>query len=113
MVLGLLFKNFNASFLVGWAFNVAASANLPALLMALFWKRATKQGVAAAIMVGLCSSLAWVLLSKEAFEKVYGLPGSGALMPFSQPAVVTIPLGAIAGIVVSYLTTPRSDRPLR
>ena len=112
MALGLLFKNFNASFLVGWAFNVAASANLPALLMALFWKRATKQGVAAAIMVGLASSLAWVLLSKEAFEKVYGLPGTDALMPFSQPAVVTVPLGAIAGIVVSLLTTPqKKTRP--
>ena len=112
MALGLLFKNFNASFLVGWAFNVAASANLPALLMALFWKRATKQGVAAAIMVGLASSLAWVLLSKEAFEKVYGLPGTDALMPFSQPAVVTVPLGAIAGIVVSLLTAPqKKTRP--
>jgi cation/acetate symporter len=104
MALGLLFKDLNASFLVGWAFNVAASANLPALLMALFWKRATKQGVAAAIMVGLASSLAWVLLSKDAFEKVYGLPGSGALVPFSQPALVTIPLGALAGVVVSWLT---------
>jgi cation/acetate symporter len=112
MALGLLFKNFNASFLVGWAFNVAASANLPALLMALFWKRATKQGVTAAIMVGLASSLAWVLLSKEAFEKVYGLPGTDALMPFSQPAVVTVPLGALAGVVVSLLTTPqKKTRP--
>jgi cation/acetate symporter len=112
MALGLLFKNFNASFLVGWAFNVAASANLPALLMALFWKRATKQGVAAAIMVGLASSLAWVLLSKEAFEKVYGLPGADALMPFSQPAVVTVPLGALAGVVVSLLTAPqKKTRP--
>jgi cation/acetate symporter len=112
MALGLLFKDFNASFLVGWAFNVAASANLPALLMALFWKRATKQGVTAAIMVGLASSLAWVLLSKEAFEKVYGLPGTDALMPFSQPAVVTVPLGALAGVVVSLLTTPqKKTRP--
>src|SRR4029453_18755257 len=36
IVLGILFKNFNVSFLVGWAFNVAASANLPALVMLLF-----------------------------------------------------------------------------
>src|SRR3712207_8072552 len=33
MVLGIVFEKFNASFLVGWAFNVAASANLPALVM--------------------------------------------------------------------------------
>jgi cation/acetate symporter len=109
MALGLLFKDLNASFLVGWAFNVAASANLPALLMALFWRRATRQGVATAIMVGLCSSLAWVLLSKDAFEKVYGLPGADALVPFSQPALVTIPLSAIAGVVVS-LATGRGTR---
>jgi hypothetical protein len=31
-------------------------------------------------------------------------------MPFSQPAVVTVPLGAIAGIVVSLLTTPQPSR---
>jgi cation/acetate symporter len=104
MALGLLFKDLNASFLVGWAFNVAASANLPALLMALFWKRATWQGVVAAIVVGLASSLAWVLLSKDAFEKVYGLPGADALVPFSQPALVTIPLGALAGVVASWMT---------
>ncbi len=110
MVLGLLFKDLNASFLVGWAFNVAASANLPALLMALFWKRATKQGIATAIMVGLVSSLAWVLLSKDAFEKVYGLPPTDALVPFSQPALVTIPLGALAGVIVSLLTRPRETR---
>ena len=30
MALGILFKNFNVSFLVGWAFHIAASANLPA-----------------------------------------------------------------------------------
>jgi cation/acetate symporter len=104
MALGLLFRDLNASFLVGWAFNVAASANLPALLMALFWKRATRQGVVAAIVVGLASSLAWVLLSKDAFEKVYGLPGADALVPFSQPALVTIPLGALAGVVASWMT---------
>ena len=74
-----------------------------------FWKRATKQGIATAIIVGLSSSLVWVLLSKDAFEKVYGLPGADAWMPFSQPALVTIPLGAVAGILVSLATRPRTQ----
>src|SRR5690606_16856714 len=30
IVLGMVFKGFNVSFLVGWAFAIAASANLPA-----------------------------------------------------------------------------------
>ena len=39
IVLGILFKELNVSYLVGWAFSVAASANLPALVMLLFWQR--------------------------------------------------------------------------
>ena len=52
IVLGILFAKMNVNFLVGWAFNIAASANLPALVMLLFWKRTTKQGITAAIIVG-------------------------------------------------------------
>ena len=44
IVLGILFEKLNVSFLVGWAFNVAASANLPALVMLLFWKRHDQAG---------------------------------------------------------------------
>ena len=57
MVLGILFERMNVTFLVGWAFNIAASANLPALVMLLFWKRTTEQGITAAILVGMVSSL--------------------------------------------------------
>lgn len=106
MVLGVLFKDLNATFLVGWAFNIAASANLPALVMLLFWKRTTKQGIAAAIIVGLVSSLGWVLLSADAYSKVYGLDAKDAIAPFSQPGIVTIPLGFVVLVVVS-LMTPR------
>ena len=72
MALGVLFRSFNVSFLVGWAFNIAASANLPALIMLLFWPRTTKQGIIAAVTAGMLSSLGWILLSGDTFEKVYG-----------------------------------------
>ena len=108
MVLGIVFKDLNASFLVGWAFNIAASANLPALAMLLFWPGTTKQGITWAILVGLFSSLGWVLLSKEAFQNVYHfLPAdaaNAALVPWSQPAIITIPLGFLVLVVVSLLT---------
>ena len=45
MVLGIVFEQLNVTFLVGWAFNVAASANLPSLVMLLFWAKTTKQGI--------------------------------------------------------------------
>lgn len=106
MALGILFKSFNVSFLVGWAFNIAASANLPALVMLLFWRRTTKQGIVAAVTAGMLSSLGWILLSADTFEKVYGLPRDLSPMPFSQPGLVTIPLGFAVLVGVSLLTQP-------
>lgn len=104
MVLGILFRDFNVSFLVGWAFNIAASANLPALVMMLFWPRTTRQGIVAAVLVGMLSSLGWILLSADTYAKVYHWDPASSPMPFSQPGLVTIPLGFVTLIVVSLLT---------
>ncbi len=104
IVLGILFEGINVGYLVGWAFSVAASANLPALVMILFWKRVTSQGVIAAILVGMVSSLGWILLSSDTFETVYGLPAEDAWTPFTQPGIVTIPLGFLTLVVVSLVT---------
>jgi cation/acetate symporter len=108
MLLGVLFQRMNVSFLVGWAFNVAASANLPALIMLLFWKGTTRQGIIAAVVVGMVSSLAWILLSGQAYRDVYGLDPAAAPAPFSQPGLVTIPLGFAVLTGVSLLTRKRA-----
>ncbi|MFG0265239.1 MAG: cation acetate symporter [Rhodopirellula sp. JB055] len=104
IVLGILFRNLNVSYLVGWAFSIAASANLPALIMLLFWKRTTAQGIVASVIVGMFSSLGWILLSADTFEKVYGIDPLSSPVPFSQPGIVTIPLALITLVVVSLMT---------
>lgn len=106
IVLGIVFEKMNVSFLVGWAFSVAASANLPSLVMLLFWKRTTKQGIATAVIVGMVSSLGWILLSADTYTKVYGWDPSTAIVPFSQPGLITIPLGFLTLVVVSLMTQP-------
>ncbi|MEK7415407.1 MAG: cation acetate symporter [Planctomycetota bacterium] len=112
MILGLIFEKFNISFLVAWAFNIAASANLPALVMRLFWAGTTKQGVAWAVFVGLITSLGWVLLTPDAYENLYGYTKGNALtaapMPFSHPALVTVPLGFFVLVIVSLVTKRRA-----
>jgi cation/acetate symporter len=113
IVLGILFKELNVSYLVGWAFSVAASANLPSLVMLLFWKQTTKEGIAAAIFVGMASSLAWILLSGDTFTSVYGLPAANSPVPFSQPGIVTIPLGFAVLVIVSLLTQPKDPFGVR
>jgi cation/acetate symporter len=106
IVLGILFKGVNVTFLVGLAFAVAASANLPAILMLLFWKRTTAQGITASIFIGVASSVALILFSPELY-KLYGLDPLRAPIPFSNPGIVSIPLSFITLVVVSLLT-PRA-----
>jgi cation/acetate symporter len=107
MALGIVFKEVNVAFLVGWAFNVAASANLPALIMLLFWKRTTKQGIAVSILIGMLTSVGWILVSEQAFT-VFGIKSVKPIAPFSQPGLVTIPLGFIVLVLVSLMTQPRN-----
>jgi len=104
IVLGIQFEEINVSYLVGWAFSVAASANLPSLIMVLFWRGTTRQGIIAAIIVGMTSSLGWILASGDSFAKIYGLSADDALVPFSQPGIVTIPLGFLTLVLVSLMT---------
>ncbi|MBI9017600.1 MAG: cation acetate symporter [Phycisphaerae bacterium] len=102
IVLGILFKGMNVSFLVGWAFAVAASANLPAIIMLLFWKKTTSKGIVASVLVGMISALTIILLSPTMWAK-YGLT-STAPIPLDNPGIVSIPLSFIALIVVSLIT---------
>ena len=105
ILLGLAFEGMNVSYLVGWAFAIAASANLPALLMLLFWRRTTKQGIIAGVLVGLSSSLLWIVVSPDMFKNMYGMDIKDALVPLSQPGLVTIPLSFAAIVVASLLTS--------
>jgi cation/acetate symporter len=103
IVLGILFKNQNVNFLVGLAFAIAASANLPAILMLLFWKKTTSIGISWAIAVGTLTSLGIILLSPTLYE-IYGLNPLDAPIPLQNPGIISIPLGFITLIIVSLMT---------
>ncbi|HMK50086.1 MAG TPA: hypothetical protein VK435_08535, partial [Thermodesulfovibrionales bacterium] len=63
MLLGILFKGQNVAFMVGLAFAVAASANFPALLMSITWKKFTTNGAVASIYTGLFLASILIVLS--------------------------------------------------
>jgi cation/acetate symporter len=56
----------------------------------------------------MISSLGWILLSGDTFASVYGWDKADSIVPFSQPGIVTIPLGFVTLIAVSLLTGGRS-----
>ncbi|WP_432848733.1 solute symporter family protein [Amycolatopsis sp. CA-161197] len=97
--------NFNVAFLVGLALSVAASANFPALVLALSWRGFTTWGALAGIASGLVSSVVLIVLSPAVW------PGGAAHAPFplDYPTLVSIPLGFLGCVVGSKLSRARED----
>lgn len=103
IILGIAFKGMNVSFLVGWAFAVAASANLPAILMLLFWKKTTAKGIASSIVVGIVSALAIILTSPTMWAR-YGLDPDMAMHKLDNPAIISFTLAILTLVIVSLAT---------
>jgi len=99
--LGIVFKGQNVAFMVGLAFAVAASGNFPALVMAIFWRRATTAGMVASIVVGTLTALIFIYGSPTIQIDV--LKHAEAWFPLKNPALITIPLSFAVGIIVSLL----------
>ena len=109
IALSLLAQDQNVAFLVGLAFAVAASANLPALLYTLFWRRFTTRGAVWSVYGGLLPSVALVVLSPVVSGRSDALlPGVDFhVFPLENPGLVSVPLGFLAG----WLGTVTSREP--
>jgi cation/acetate symporter len=105
--LGIAMEGQNVAFLVGLAFAVAASANIPALICLLFWKKTTSQGVIAGILVGLVLSITLILIGPAI------MGSEDAFFSLSNPGIVSIPVGFAVTIGVSLLTqkSAKSEKP--
>lgn len=106
--LGMLFGGQNVAFLVGLAFAIAASANLPALILSVFWKKATTIGMVASILAGSVSCLLLIFFSPAIQKDLLGYPE--AWFPLKNPALITIPFSFLTGIVVSLLVPDHATR---
>ena len=101
IALGVAFKGQNVAFMVGLAFAIAASANFPALVLSVFWRRTSTAGAAASMVVGTTATLLLITLSPAV--QIDLLHKSSAFFPLKNPALVTIPLSFLTGILVSLL----------
>src|SRR5262249_56107982 len=63
ILLGITFKGQNVAFMVGLAFAIAASANFPALVLSIFWRRCTTAGAVASMIAGTLGTLLLIYLS--------------------------------------------------
>ncbi len=105
IILGIVFKGQNVAYMVGLAFAIAASANFPALILSMLWRRFTTNGAVASMVVGTISAFVLIYLSPAIQIDV--LKHSAALFPLKNPGLITIPLSFIVGIAVSLLAPER------
>ena len=70
VILAMLFKGQNVAFMVGLAFAIAASANFPALLLSLMWKKFTTKGAVWSIYTGMTLAVVLIILSPTVYVDI-------------------------------------------
>ncbi|MBT9171603.1 MAG: Cation/acetate symporter ActP [Actinobacteria bacterium] len=85
--------------LVAWAFSLSASSFFPVLVMGVFWKRATKAGGIAGLLVGTGVTLFYMIGSR-----FFGLDWFGVRTIAS--GIFGVPAAFITIWIVSLLTPP-------
>jgi cation/acetate symporter len=97
----------NVSFMVGLAFAVAASANFPALLLALTWRRFNTTGAVTGVLFGVISSVGLVIISPTVWPGPDSEGGLFSWYDLANPGLISIPLGFIG----CWLGTVLSSEP--
>jgi cation/acetate symporter len=105
IALSIALRGFNVAFLVGLAFAVAASANVPVILLALSWRRFSRLGAIAGMLAGLITSLALIALSPVVM-------GDRALFPLENPGIVSIPAGLLGALIGTLVARDRESEAM-
>jgi cation/acetate symporter len=106
ILLAIPAQRLNIAFLVALAFAVAASANLPALLYNLFWKRFNTMGATFSIYGGLIMAVLLVTFSPVVSGTPTSLFPSANFdwFPLRNPGLISIPFGFLCGIVGTLIS---------
>ena len=94
----LLGPNSNVAFLVALAFAVAASANLPVIVLSLVWRRFNTMGAVCGLGVGLAASIVLILIGPSL--KLVNPP----IFPLENPGILSIPLGFLGAVIGTLMT---------
>ena len=100
-------EGLNVSFMVGLAFAVAASANFPALLLALIWRRFNTTGAITGVLFGVISSIALVIVSPTVWPGPDSEGGAFGFYDLANPAIISVPLGFIGCWLGTVLSSER------
>lgn len=100
-------------FLVSAAFSIAASALFPALVLGVFWKRATARGATLGMASGLLMTLGYMVRNEPWMRDIFGISAPVDLWFAIQPisaGVFGVLLGFVVMVAVSLVTRPAHAR---
>jgi cation/acetate symporter len=100
-------EGLNVSFMVGLAFAVAASANFPALILALTWPRFNTVGAVTGVLLGAASAIFLVVVSPKVWPGADTVTTSPIGWTLANPGIVSIPLGFIGCWLGTVLSSER------
>lgn len=98
ILLAIAMPGANAAALVALAFAVAASANLPVIVLSLFWKRFNTAGAVGGLLGGLIASLTLILISFN------GPLGANAPFQLENPGIISIPAGFLSAVIFTFFS---------
>lgn len=109
IVLAIQLQGVNVAFLVGLAFAVAASANLPVIVLSIFWRRFSTTGAVAGLITGLLVSMVLIAISPsmmgidgpEVIAAKRHLIQMNPIFPLTNPGILSIPIGFLAAFLGS------------
>src|SRR6266850_667201 len=108
ILLGLACEGQNVAYLLALATAIAASANFPLLLLAIYWDGLTTRGAVVGGTFGLVSSVVLTAMGPTIWSKVLGL--GPAIFPYDSPALFTVPLTLFVCWLVSIaMAEPEED----
>ena len=112
IIIGILAKGQNVAHLVGMAFAVAASSNLPAIILTLYWKKCNTTGVVMGMLIGAGSAILLVLISPNMTYPQKVLADAKVVLDGStgQPAIAA---KASEGIICEFFTFCQKAEPAK
>jgi cation/acetate symporter len=118
IALAVVLQTANVAFLVALAFAVAASANLPVIVLSIFWRRFNTAGAVTGLAVGLLASIGLILVSPSLMgvdpPTVTGaarhLIQAKAWFPLENPGILSIPLGFLGAILGTLVSSEPSSQ---
>jgi len=107
ILLAFVFEKENVAFMTALAMAVAVSANVPVILLTLYWRRLTAAGALCGGVFGLVASVVLIVLGPAVWVKILHHPAP--LFPSDYPGLLVMPMAFVVCVLAS-LAIPSAQR---